>query len=462
MQVIPIRQLTRSTGALGEIPTQRQIIIKTISIAWPSMLESFLISLTGFADTLMVSAIGSSAIAAVGLTTQPKFLGLAVFMSLSTAVSALTARRLGEGNQKSANGILSQALAIGVLITIVVSAACVFFADEIIGLMGSEPDTHNDAVLYFQVIMGCILFNTVSLIINASQRGAGKTRVAMLSNLTANAVNVVFNYLLIGGNFGFPKLGVLGAAVATVIGTAVGCGVSILSLFRRKSFVSYRLLKFKFDRQSLWALAGVGSGTLIEQICLRVGFVLFTLSVTKLGTTALAAHQIGMNLMGISFSFGDGLMVAAVALAGRSLGERREDLAKIYGSCCQRIGILCSAVLSFIFITFGRNIFNFFSDDPAILEYGIMITRIMTVITFLQIGQVVFIGCLRGAGDVRFTAVASFICVTFIRPFMGWLLCYPFGMGLMGAWLGTASDQFVRFVLSYLRFRSGKWTKIKL
>ena len=103
-----------------------------------------------------------------------------------------------------------------------------------------------------------------------------------------------------------------------------------------------------------------------------------------------------------------------------------------------------------------------FSRAEEILRYGEMIMVIMAVITFMQVAQVVFSGCLRGAGDTKFTAVVSLISVTFIRPGLGYLFCYPLNMGLFGAWLGLAVDQLARFLLTYMRFHSGKWMHFKI
>ena len=154
-------------------------------------------------DTIMVSSMGSYAIAAVGLTTQPKFVGLAIFLSLNVAVSAIVARRRGEHDQESANRVLTQAILITLGLTAIVSVVCVALADPIIHLSGSAEDTHEPARNYFIIIMGGMVFNTLSMVINAAQRGAGNTKIAMRTNLISNGVNMVFNYLLIGGNLGF-------------------------------------------------------------------------------------------------------------------------------------------------------------------------------------------------------------------------------------------------------------------
>ncbi len=464
MRFVNPSKILKSTQAMGEIPSEKQILRRTLQIAWPSIVESFLVSLVGMIDTIMVSSLGSYAIAAVGLTTQPKFIGLAIFISLNVAVSAIVARRKGEREQESANRVLTQSILITLALTIVISILCVAFADPIIRLSGSAEDTHEPARNYFIIIMGGMVFNTLSMVINAAQRGAGNTKIAMRTNLVSNGVNMVFNYLLIGGNLGFPRLGIEGAAIATVIGTVVACIMSIRSLLHADRFLSIWQMrkKIRFDRQTMGAIANIGSSTLAEQIFLRIGFLTYAILVANLGTTAFAAHQIGMNMMSISFSFGDGLSVAAVTLVGQSLGEKRQDMAKIYGSVCQRMGLVFAGILCLIFVFGGRWIFSWFSTETPILDYGQMIMSVLSVVIFLQISQVIYSGCLRGAGDTRYTALVSLISVALIRPGAGWLFCYPLALGLFGAWIGLAFDQLMRFILTRIRFQQGKWTTLKI
>lgn len=463
MELINTAKILRGMEPKGEIPPGKEIVRTTLRIAWPSVLESFLVSITGFVDTIMVSVLGTEAIAAVGLTTQPKMLGLCVFFALSTAISSIVARRRGEEDKSSAVRVLRMCLILTLILTAVLTLLFLVGADFIVNLAGSSPDTHQDAVVYLRIVMAGLIFNSVTLVINAGQRGAGNTKIAMRTNITSNLVNVFFNYLLIGGNFGFPALGVKGAAIATVIGTMVGCAMSIISVFNRNSFVYFGGAKgWLADRKSVKSMLSVGSSAFVEQLFMRVGFFLFAMTVANLGTTEFAAHQIGMNFMSISFSLADGLCVAAVALVGRSLGEDRPDMARIYSSTCQRLGLLCAVGVSIVFFFFGRALFSLFSSDEVILEYGEMIMRILCGVIYLQILQVVINGSLRGAGDAKYTAFVSLISVAIIRPGASWLLGYPLGLGLLGVWLGTFGDQMTRFILGWIRFKKGKWLKIKL
>ena len=214
-------------------------IIKTsLKMALPSMLEMFFVCLAGLIDSLMVSSLGANAVAAVGLTNQPKFLGMSVFMALNVSVSALVARRFGEKNRDDANAVLITSFIFMLVMCGIISFVMVYFADFIINFCGSTVETHADAVLYFRIIMGGLIFTTVQMCINSAQRGCGNTKITMRTNVTANVVNMVFNYLLIGGKFGFPALGIRGAAIATVFGYFVSCIMSIISVLRLKTYVS--------------------------------------------------------------------------------------------------------------------------------------------------------------------------------------------------------------------------------
>lgn len=463
LRIFNAEKLLRGGAADGDLPDNRELLASTLRVAWPAIVESFLISLVSLIDTVMVSTLGAYAIAAVGLTTQPKFIGLAVFISLNVAVSAIVARRRGENDRDGANRVMKQALVITCGLTLLISVLCCVFAGPLIRLAGSQPDTHTHAVSYFRIIMGAMAFNVISMVINAAQRGAGNTKIAMRTNMVSNGVNILFNYLLIGGKLGFPALGVQGAAVATVIGTVFAFGMSLISILHPEGYLYlFHEKGLRFDRRTVSNILNIGSSTLAEQIFLRIGFLIYSIIVARLGTTDFAAHQIAMNVMNISFSFGDGLSVAAVALVGRSLGSQRGDMARIFGSVCQRLGVVFSAILSVIFFFFGREIYELFSQDPAIISSGVTIMRLMCLIVFLQISQVIYSGCLRGAGDTKFVALVSLISVALVRPGAGYLFCYPLGMGLIGAWIGLLLDQCVRFVMTTLRFNSGKWVNIKL
>lgn len=447
------------------IGLEKGITKEAVRMAWPAVCESFFIALAGMVDSLMVSSMGASAVAAVGLTTQPKFMGLALFFAMNVSVSALVARRRGEKNQRSANQILLVAILFVIVATVVISSACVMWANEIINFCGSSPETHEPAVIYYRIIMGCMIFNVLSMVINAAQRGSGNTMIAMRTNIVSNVVNIIANYLLIQGHLGFPALGIAGAAIATVFGTVIACIMSFASLFRRDGFVSIYYIMEQQIRPALEPVISIiklGFSVFIEQILMRVGFMSTAMMAAKMGTNALAAHQVGMNILGLTFSFGDGMQVAAVALIGRSLGEGSPDKAKAYGKTCRMIGLGISCVLAVVYFFGGEWLYHLFFAEQEIVDIGVMIIRIMIIIVLFQVSQVIYMGCLRGAGDTTYTAIASTISVTIIRTSASYFFGFVMGLGMAGIWMGILADQISRFLFASIRFKQGKWTKIHI
>lgn len=445
--------------------SQSQMTKKALSVAWPAMAESFFVTLAGMIDTMMVSALGSYAVAAVGLTAQPKFIGLTLFFGINVAVSALVARRKGEERQENANEILLTALVLTLALCAVITVVFVAFAPQFMTLAGSNADTHEAAVEYFRIIMGGMVFNVLTMVINSAQRGSGNTRLSMTTNLVSSVVNILFNYLLIEGHWGFPAWGIRGAAIATVLGTVVSAAMAVASLFRRSSYVRVRemiRLRLKCTMESIRSIWRLAYNTSLENIAMRVGFLATALLAARLGTSEFAAHNVGMNLLGLGFSFADGMQVAAVALAGQALGAGRKDDARQYGAICQRIGFLISVGLALFLLFGGRWYYSLYFREEEIISMGLLINRYTMVIVLLQISQIIYTGCLRAAGDVRYTLIGALISVTLIRTLVTCVLVLVFRLGLHGIWLGILSDQLSRFLLMRRRFRQGKWVDLRI
>ncbi|MBR3841040.1 MAG: MATE family efflux transporter [Erysipelotrichales bacterium] len=447
----------------GEIPSSKEAYSRAFQMAWPSMTESVLTSIIGSVDMMMVGSLGTAAISSVGLTNQPRFMLLACIFALNAGVTAVVARRKGEGNVEAANRTLRQAVMVSFVISLILSSLGYMFAEELMYFAGAKADTIVNSTAYFKWLCVGMVFNAMSMTINAAQRGSGNTIISMTTNVTANIVNVIFNYLLIGGNFGFPALGVAGAAIASDIGFFVSFLMSVRSILNKNSFVNIRnKISWKFDAFTVKSVYKVTSAAFIEQIFFRIGFFLNARLVAELGTLAFATYQIGMQIVNLSFTFADGLSVAGSALVGQSLGRIRGDLAKIYGRVLQRMAFIISAVLFVVFIVFRRNIVMLFDSSVDVVAITSNIMIIAAIVTPLQTSQVVISGCLRGAGDTKFVAKTSMISTAIIRPLATFLLCFPLGLQEYGPWFAYLIDQSCRLTMNFGRFKDGSWSKLKL
>jgi len=445
----------------------KEIYKNFIKIAWPATAESVLIGLVNFIDSVMVSSIGHAAVAAVGLTGQPRLIFTAIFLALNIGITAIVSRRKGENRREDANRCLAQAISLCLILGITLVSAAFFFTEPLLRFAGAADDTIGMASTYFRFTMVGLLFTSISMAINAAQRGAGNTRISMTTNMTANLVNCAFNALLINGLFFFPKLGVTGAAIATLMGNITACVMSIYSVSHKDHFLYLRITAlFHFDRVNLGLIGRIASSAAIEQVFMRFGFFMTAKLVADLGTIDFATHTICMNICTLSFCFGDGLGVSASALVGQNLGKKRPDLSIIYGKSAQRIGFLLGICLFLLFTLGGGIMMQMFMTDEAeaaqIMYYGRICLIILAFISPAQISQVIYSGCVRGAGDTKFAAYSSLVSIALLRPLFTYLLCYVCQLGVIGAWFAIMVDQYTRLILMFYRFSSGKWSKIKV
>ncbi len=462
-QLFSVDGLLGKQPRVGELPAASEMYGQFIRIAWPSVVEAVLIGLVGIVDTMMVGTLGDSAIAAVSICNQPKFIILCFVMALYTAITAVVARRKGEGKREEANQVLHNAFLLGTVMIIVLAALGYIFAKPYLKLAGAGDDYIDQSVAYFKIILFSVVLQALTGMINAAQKACGNTRISMTTSLTSNLINVLFNYLLINGVGPFPRLEVRGAAIATVIGCFGGFLMSLRCLLLKKNYITlFYKAPWKMEEKILRPLFKVYSSGLAEQFCMRVGFFIFARIVAKLGTELQATHNICINILSMSYFFGDGFQVAATSLVGQNLGAKRPDKAYIYCSIGQRCGFLSSALLSVVFITLRRQLVQLFSKTPEVIRVGSILMLFCALITFLQTSNVVFTGCLRGAGDTRYTAKSSLFCIGFIRTAASYLLAYPLGLGIYGAWLGLLLDQGARLLFSSTRVRKGKWMRIQL
>ena len=462
-------------GNSAEIPAGRDMYKQYISIAVPSVCEMVLISLISMIDTVMVSGLGTDAVAAVGLVGQPRMIMLCLFFALNVGITAVVARRKGENRKAEANAALRTAIVMILGLSAVLMAVLLPLSSALMRFAGAEEGRTLGLSTDYFMILGCALpFQALSMGICAAQRGVGNTKLTMQVNITSNVVNVIFNYLLINGIGPFPKLGVHGAALATAIGMVVGFVLSMRAIFRsHDSFLSLtRHDSWKPDMDSVKALVKVASSAMVEQLAMRVGFFSYARIVADLGTDAFAAHQICGQFLNLSFSCADGLGIAGTSLVGQMLGRKRRDLAHIYGTLAQRFSLTAGLMLATACVVLRAPLVNMFinpGESEQVRQMAEMVMIVLGILQPLQMLSVVASGALRGAGDVKYTARVMLITVTCIRPVLalvGVYVCqnifHRSDIALVSAWIATCCDMTVRMILMMKRYRSEKWHSIKV
>ncbi len=444
--------------------TSKMLYKDVVGIAWPSFLEMTLTQLASMVDMMMVGRLGSWAITSVGLTTQPKFLLMLMFMAMNVGATALVARYKGEGSPEKANRILRQAFLLTFVFSLISSILGFIFSENMVRFMGAtEAITLEQGTIYLKIQMLGFVPLALTSTATATLRGVGNTRIAMVYNLVSNLINVFFNYGLINGYMGFPKMGVAGASIATVIGQTVAFLLSMAVVLRGNHYIYLDIKKgFKPDWQAMKSIFNIGIPSMIEQVFMRTGMILYVKTVASLGTVAYATHQICMNIQAMSFMTGQAFGVSGTSLVGQSLGKRRPDMAQAYTSHTRRVGQVIAILLVLIFFFLGKPIVSLYTNEAEVIVQGARILMFVALVQPLQSSQFILAGALRGAGDTRATAIISFITILLIRPILAHYSINVLNWGLEGAWFALLVDQAVRSLLVMLRFNSGKWKKIKV
>lgn len=449
---------------LPEDMTKKQLRDNVLKIAWPAVTELVLVQLCSVVDTAMVGKLGASELTSVGYCTQPKFLLLAVFIALNSGTTALVARLKGQEDREQARVAQRQSLFLSLILALILSVLGFVFAKDMVLFMGAEGEkTIANATAYMQIQMIGFVFNALTLSITSGLRGIGKTRVSMYYNIVANVINVIFNYILIFGHFGAPKLGVAGASLATVIGQNVSFIIAVIVIGQKKQYLSVKLWEmFKVDLSMIKRILRIGVPALFEQLALRAGLIIYTLVVTSLGETQYATHLIGLNIMSLSFMNGQAFGVAATSLLGQSLGKKKPDEGRAYTLECRRMGMTVSILMSIVFLVFSGPIFSIFTDDQTIISLGRYIMIVLAINQPLQSSQLILSGALRGAGDTKTVAITTLLGMLVVRPATSYIAVNFLYLGLVGAWAAVVLDQVLRSVIVYAVFAKGRWQSIRV
>jgi putative MATE family efflux protein len=434
-----------------------------VRLALPTLAELVLMQLVSMADLIMVGRLGPWAITAVGLSTQPMFVAMSVFMSLNVGATAVVARSIGAREPEEAFKTARQALVMASVMGAVLAVAGVTYARDILIWMGAEPDVIGPGTGYLRIVAAGLVFQGATISLSASLRGAGDTRTPMSVNMVANIVNVVGNWIFIYGNLGFPRLEVVGAAIPTTFSRFVAFVLILRKVFGHRGAIKMSLSdSFKLQKQTLSRIFKVGLPAALEQLVMRSGQMTFALIISSFGTVTYAAHQVALNVESLSFGPPQAFQTAATALTGQSLGARRPDKAIRIGREARFIGILGAVLTGSILFFLGRYVVLLYTDDPMVITQSASVLRIIAIAQPFMAINFVLAGALRGAGDTRWILYATVIGIWGVRVVAAYILAVRLGMGLTGAWIGMALDMITRAIVVNMRFNAGHWTKMKV
>lgn len=435
---------------------ERTKINNIIRIAIPAVFESIIAVVITTVDTQMISVLGNGAISAVNFTTQPKLLVFAIFFALGTALSFFVSKAYGSKDKDEANRYFVFILRITVILSIIFGIVMYFLAEPIMMLCNKQENTLDMSVSFFRIVMTFMIFNNVSVVLNNALRGIGKMKVTLISSIAMGIVDIIFNYLLIEGHFGFPALGVAGDAYATVFGSVAACIVSIIFIIKERDFISLKgFFNFSIgqDKEFIRSVYSKTGNIVFENIFTRIGFLLSSIISSNLNSSSTDVYSVGMILFNYSFAFGDGISKAALTLVGNSLGAGKKHDIRVYAKYLNVIAIIVSIVLGVLFVLGSGVYFNLFFDKAELVRDGFYTSVIVAVLSLLQIVRLVEVGVLRGLGEMKAPRIMATICVLIINPATGYLFALILGYGVWGIWISSVITQLAWLILGLVFYR---------
>src|SRR5215204_5540078 len=445
--------------------TQGSIRHAFVLLAVPMILELSLESVFAVVDIYFVSHLPNSknAIATVGLTEFVITIVYSVAIGLSTAATAVVARRIGEKNPDAAAHAGMQSILLALIASVVFGIAGVFFAPDILRIMGAERAVINEGAIFTRIMLGGNIVIMLLFLINGIFRGAGDAAMAMRSLWIASLLNIILCPMLIYGYGPFPELGLKGAAIATTIGRGTGVLYQCYHLFKGIGIIKIKPLHLKWDTAVIKTLVEVGWPATLQFMIQSGSWIIVARLVATTGNTeAVAGYQVAIRNIVFFILPAWGLSNAAATLVGQNLGAKQFERAEKSALLTTKYNAIFMSGVMLLFLFCASPIMNIFTRDPQVHHYGVLALQIIgSGYIFYGIGMVM-IQALNGAGDTKTPTMINFIGFWLFQIPLAYFLARGLDWGPVGAFTAIPIAETAIAIAAYILFKKGKWKEVKV
>ena len=444
--------------------TSGSIRVAIVLLAIPMILELSLEGVFAVVDIFFVSSLGSEATQTVGLTESVITVVYSLAIGLSTAATAMVARRIGEKDPRAASHAGMQALIMALISTLVVSTLGLVFAPDILHIMGASDEVVKEGHIFTRIMLGGSFVIILLFLINGIFRGAGNAAIAMRSLWLASLINIFLCPALIKGWGPFPELGLKGAAIATTIGRGIGVVYQCYHLFwNKKSTINLRPEHFVIDLPLMKSLIKIAWPATFQFIIASGSWIVLSQLVAKTGGEhASAGYQIAIRNFVFFILPAWGLSNAAATLVGQNLGAKELYRAEQSVLLTTKYNAIFMSCVMFLFVLFAKPIISIFTHVPEDLKFGIMALRIIGAgFIFYGIGMVM-IQALNGAGDTKTPTRINLLSFWLFQIPFAYLLVKIFKVGVAGAFIAVPIAETFLAISAYYYFKKGEWKKVQI
>lgn len=417
----------------------RRLILR---ISWPMIVSELTESLYSLTDTYFVSKLGTRSLAGVGLATHISWLLFGLTSLFSVGSLIYIAQAYGAKEMGKARIALGTVLPATLLLTLPVAVLLTLKPESIIVLLAGERELEVvlEGASYLRIRAAGLPLMAMAICFDASLRAVGATKYSMMAMVSGVLLNIVLDPVMIFGLAGFPRMGVAGAALATVVSIAYTIPITLLFLKRVNL-----LPMLGFDRKILFRLLEVGVPATIERLIFSLGNTLYIAVIARCGAIAMAAHQIGIRVESLIFMPGFAFSIAAASLVGQFVGAGEHSSAKKVGYEVAKIALVYMTMLGVIVALFSRAIVYPFSSDEDVLALSAVYLVLAGISEPGLALSMVIGGAIRGAGNTVVPMIINAACLYLVRVVPSLTLAHS--IGVIGAWIAMAVDVYVRGLL---------------
>jgi putative MATE family efflux protein len=426
-------------------------------ITWPIFIEVLLYMLMGNADTLMLSQYSDESVAAVGVANQVLNIVIVMFGFVTAGTAVLIAQHIGAKEEITAKEVAVISLVANAAFGFLISLVVFIFTTPILQAMGLNADLMPRAEAFMQIVGSFSFVQALIMTVGAVLRSNGYTRDTMFVTIAMNILNVIGNYFVIFGPFGFPILGEAGVAWSTTISRIIGLGIVTYLLFRRVGNLFRAVSLFSLPTQHLRNLLKIGVPAAGEHVSYNTSQILITYFITMLGTQALTTKVYAQNITMFIFLFGVAIAQGLQIIVGQHVGARRMEEA--YKSCLHalRITLIIVMVTAALFSAFREQLFSLFTQNQSIITTGSTLILLTLILEPGRAFNLIIISALRAAGDVKFPVYMGIASMWGISVPIAYILGIHFELGLVGVWIAFIADEWLRGICMLIRWRSRIW-----
>lgn len=441
-------EINYTEGSIGRV---------TFLLAVPMILEMAMESVFAVVDMFFVAGIGTEAVATVGLTEAVITLLYAVAIGLGMGTTALIAHRIGEQNPAAAAEAATQAIWLGLFISLVVGVLGLLFAGDILQLMGADALVLATGENYTRLMFGGSFTIVFLFLINAIFRGTGDATIAMRALILANCINIVLDPCFIYGLGPFPELGVTGAAVATNIGRGAGVIYGLYYLCGGGARIRLHLANMVMRLSIMLRLIRISIGGIAQFLVATASWVFLMQIVADFGSAAVAGYTIAVRIVMFSMLPAWGLSNAAATLVGQNLGAKLPDRAETAVWYIAKYNAVYMGLMAVVLLVFTRPIVQFFTMEPEVVEYAVQCLHIFAFGYIVWGFGMAIMQAFNGAGDTMTPTYINIFCFWMVQVPLAYVLALTLQMGPAGVFWAVFVSEMLAGIVSLAVFSRGKW-----